>query len=337
MSLFRYKVLLLILIFLKSIPSIALVKAPEFDDSRSYISAHAGGVLKFRGNYFLYGENRSDHEQGVSIYQSSNMLNWRYKGLALDINDVNKFGKNDYFIERPKIIYNKKNNYFVMWFHVEEKKQGYKAALVGVASSKNILGPYSLVSISRINKFSRPINGNLVGERKANLINKRDFASGQMSRDIGVFIDDDDEGYLISTTEDNATIAISQMGDDYTSLTGKYIRVQPGRYEEAPVMFKIQGKYYLITSGTTGWKPNGATLYESNKVFGAWKRLGSPIISKDPNDIKTTFHSQGSNVFKYNGILIFMADSWNTNNLAKSRYIWKLVQLDSSGKPRIYE
>ena len=56
------------------------------------------------------------------------------------------------------------------------------------------------------------------------------------------------------------TLHFSELTDDYLDFTGKYFRVLPGDSNEAPAIFFSKGKYYMFTSGTTGWKPNPARL-----------------------------------------------------------------------------
>lgn len=48
--------------------------------------------------------------------------------------------------------------------------------------------------------------------------------TGQESRDMTVFIDDDARGYLIYSSEKNATTHIAELNDDYTACTGRYWR-----------------------------------------------------------------------------------------------------------------
>jgi hypothetical protein len=40
-----------------------------------------------------------------------------------------------------------------------------------------------------------------------------------------------------------------------SNRAGRYCRILIGGFNEAPAMFKTEGKYYLLTSGTTGWQP----------------------------------------------------------------------------------
>ena len=93
---------------------------------------------------------------------------------------------------------------------------------------------------------------------------------------MNLFVDDDGIAYHIYSSEENSTLHISQLTDDYTSYSGKYARFFPGRFMEAPALFKQKGKYYLIMSGCTGWAPNaGRSLPRFGDLGRNWKiRLG---------------------------------------------------------------
>ena len=150
----------------------------------------------------------------------------------------------------------------------------------------------------------------------------RDFEKGQMARDMTVFVDDDGKGYLFAASEDNATLHISELTDDFLKTTGKYVRVFPGRMMEAPAVFKRAGKYYLIASGCTAWEPNAARSAVADSIWGPWKELGNPCVGEKAD---ITFQSQGTYVLEVAGKpgrFVFMADRWNKNNLPDSRYVW---------------
>lgn len=55
----------------------------------------------------------------------------------------------------------------------------------------------------------------------------RDLYSGQMARDMTLFVDDDGRAYHIYSSEDNLTLHIAELDDSYTSHTGRYIRIFP--------------------------------------------------------------------------------------------------------------
>ena len=74
-----------------------------------------------------------------------------------------------------------------------------------------------------------------------------------MSRDQTVFIDDNGKAYQFYSSENNATLYISELTDDYLKPTGRYTRNFVKQSREAPAVFKYNGKYYMLSSGCTGW------------------------------------------------------------------------------------
>lgn len=305
------------------------------DQNNNFINAHGGGILHYNNKYYWYGENRlKGNESGISLYESDDLKNWNYLGIIFKSTNIEP-KTHEFFIERPKIIFNSLTKKFVMWFHVEEVNSNYKTAKVGVASSNDISGPYNFLYISRINAKSHAINGNYVGSQLANKVNKDQSNVGQMSRDIAIFEDKNNKAYLISSSEENLTLTISLLSPDYTHTTGKYIRVQPGGYNEAPVMFFNKGRYYLVASGTTGWKPNRARLFVADKIFGYWKSIGDFVKLTDEKNINTTFQSQGSNCFEFNGNYYFMGDKWYPRNLSSSGYLFKKINFPNDQSPYI--
>jgi hypothetical protein len=91
-------------------------------------------------------------------------------------------------------------------------------------------------------------------------------------------------------------------------------------------MFKYNGKYYLITSGATGWAPNSARYTVADDIFGEWKPMRDPAIGEKAS---TTFDSQSTNVITIDakkGKFIFMGDRWKESDLKDSRYIWLPIE-----------
>ena len=149
-----------------------------------------------------------------------------------------------------------------------------------------------------------------------------------MSRDMGLFVDDDGTAYHIHASEENGTIHISELSDDYLSFTGRWVRAFPGDHNEAPAVFKHDGKYYMITSGCTGWAPNPARSGTADSMLGEWKSLGDPSRGT-PEQIATTFESQSTFVIPVQGMPgahIYMGDRWRPKNPIDGRYIWLPIQ-----------
>jgi hypothetical protein len=234
-----------------------------------------------------------------------------------------------------------------MWFHLEPKGKGYGGARSGVAISDTPLGPYHYLGSIRPNAGTWPFNVSddlkcplnpselakvaaldLPGGPRPyypkHALFRRDFEGGQMARDMTVFVDDDDTAYHLYASEDNGTLQISQLSDDYLRPAGKYGRFFPGRFHEAPAVMKRRGRYFLFTSDCTGWAPNAARLSVADSIWGPWEELGNPCIGAGAQ-IANTFESQPTFVLPVAGredAFIFLADRWRPNNAIDGRYVW---------------
>lgn len=326
-----------------------------FDTEGNHINAHGGGFLFFNDIYYWFGEHKRDGKfgsmayDGVRVYTSKDLYNWKNEGIALQVVDnVKSKLQKGCTLERPKVIYNKKTRKFVMWFHHELKDQGYKAALTGVAVSNKAIGPYNYIDSFRIHAGVLPQNFDNEDFLKAEEITNRkdenwkdkiikgsyfvrDFEDGQMSRDMTLFVDDDNTAYHITASEENQTLFISKLSEDYTSLTGEYVRVFPGGRNEAPAIFKSHEKYFMFSSGLTGWKPNPGKLSVADSIMGDWRLLGNPCEGTD-DEKKTTFWSQSTFVIPVKGkkdAFIFAADRWRPKNHSDGRYVWLPIQFNN--------
>jgi len=102
--------------------------------------------------------------------------------------------------------------------------------------------------------------------------------NGGMARYMNLFVDDDGTGYIIYSSEKNATMFISKLDDEYTDLATPadevvlgvdYNRIFMNQSRESPAIFQHDERYFLITSGTTGWSPNPARWATSTDLMGA--------------------------------------------------------------------
>lgn len=332
------------------------------DVNGEYINAHGGGILLFDSKYYWFGEHRPakgfSTEVGVTCYSSADLCNWKYEGVPLSVSEEagNEIEKGC-IIERPKVIYNEKTKKFVMWFHLELKGKGYAAARVGFAESDSPVGPFRFIRSLRPNAGKWPTDFSRRDIRKAKklkeadykewwtpewreairegLLLARDVPGGQMSRDMTVYVDDDGKAYHIYSAEENLTLNLAELTDDYLDYTGRYVRIAPGGQNEAPTIFKRDGVYWMITSGCTGWAPNEARMFKAASLWGPWEQLPSPFVGKDA---KKSFHTQGTYIFKVEGTedgFVFMADRWNPQSLKNSRHIWLPIDFEADGTPVI--
>lgn len=332
------------------------------DRKGEHINAHGGGLLFHEGKYYWYGENRPARgfttEVGVEVYSSSDLMNWEDEGVALAVSEESGHDiERGCIMERPKVVRNPKTGKFVMLFHLELKGKGYAAARVGFAESDSPVGPFRFIRSLRPNAGKWPTDFSRRDIRKANklkeadykewwtpewreairegLLLARDVPGGQMSRDMTVYVDDDGKAYHIYSAEENLTLNLAELTDDYLDYTGRYVRIAPGGQNEAPTIFKRDGVYWMITSGCTGWAPNEARMFKAASLWGPWEQLPSPFVGKDA---KKSFHTQGTYIFKVEGTedgFVFMADRWNPQSLKNSRHIWLPIDFEADGTPVI--
>jgi hypothetical protein len=119
------------------------------------------------------GEDKTNGTAFINIncYSSSNLVEWNYEGALLTRTASGDTGPGR-VIERPKVMFNKKTNKYVLWMHIDSSNYG--EAKIGVATGDSVCGKYTYV------RSERPL--------------------GFESRDSGVYVDDDGKGYLL--TED---------------------------------------------------------------------------------------------------------------------------------------
>jgi hypothetical protein len=316
------------------------------DTSGNFINAHGGGLLYHGGVYYWYGEYKTGKtflpdvnkgwggtrvvSRGFSCYSSKNLYDWKFEGIALpaEANDRKSDLHQDKVMERPKVIYNAKTKKFVMWFHQDETN--YSGARSGVAVSDRPTGPFKYLGSFRPDAGVWPVNATDADKHpsKENVLS-RDFEKGQMARDMTLFVDDDGTAYQFYASEGNPTMHVSQLSDDYLKPAGKYARIFIGRSCEAPAVFKRNGKYYLLASGCSGWKPNPARSAVADHIFGPWKELGNPCRGEDAAN---TFQGQSTYVLPIAGApgtFIAMFDRWKQWDLADSRYVWLPVEFEN--------
>ena len=215
------------------------------------IQAHGGCIIKHGDTYYWYGEHKGADNCpgttrvdviGVSCYSSKNLRDWKYEGLALQSNKDDPASPLYYkkVLERPKVIYNAKNNNFVLWAHADSAD--YVFGGIAVAVSDSPTGPFKLLYAKQPNK--------------------------QDSRDMTIYQDIDGTAYLVHSKDWNMTMNISRLNEDYTDTDGFYASVLIDQEREAPALFYRDGMYYMVSSGCTGWLPNQALFARCEHLLG---------------------------------------------------------------------
>lgn len=336
------------------------------DDRGNHINAHGGCVLFHEGVYYWYGEHKIAGEDGnvahgtaVGVYSSCDLLHWKNDGAALTCSsDPYSDITDGCIIERPKVLFCVKTGKFVMHFHLELKRgdgPDYHFARTGVAVADRPTGPFRYLCGLRPNAGVWPQDADpkQCNEKEAEAARHREHANviapnlirdvnllaegydaGQMTRDQTLFLDDDGTAYQISASEENSTLQIAELTEDFLGFTGRYWRMAEKEWTEAPAVCKRGGWYFLLGSGCTGWKPNAARLYRAKKITGPWERLGNPCVGVNPENglgSEKTWGGQSAFILKFPGQGRFVAlfDIWNPKNAIDGRYIW--LPIDFSG------
>ena len=326
------------------------------DDQGRHINAHGGGILFHDGVYYWYGEHKIAGDAGnvahvgVHVYASRDLLSWRDSCIALAVSDDPQSEiAAGCVIERPKVVYNRLTRTFVMWFHLELKGQGYLASRSGVAVSDSPTGPFrylrsvrpdagvwpdgkgaeqKLVVAEAAALRGRAFSGGVNDEVPQLPILARDVEGGQMARDMTIFVDDDGKAYHLFSSEENSTLHLSLLSDDYQSHAGRFVRIFENRWHEAPALCKCGGRYWMLMSGCTGWAPNAARAATAPSIWGPWTELPNPCRGVNPENglgPEKTFGGQSTYILKVEGDpdrFVAMFDRWNPDDAIDGRYIW---------------
>jgi len=286
---------------------------------------------------------------GVSCYASTDLAHWKYIGNVLPSDSATVDLRADRVVERPKVIFNAKTRQFVMWMHIDSAD--YKEAKVGVAVADSPQGPFHYAGAIRPDAHVFPddmpdaMRRDFESAKRDNRLDAwvqrnpdwkvwaRDFDQGHMARDMALFVDDDGAAYQFYASEENAVLHASRLSDDYRSHAGKYRRITFDS-REAPAPFKWNSRYYLVSSGCTGWMPNTTLIHSATAILGEWTSHGS-FFADDSAAAGVSYLSQSTFVAALgNNKLLYMADRWNKNDLENSRYVWLPVEV-STGIPRV--
>ncbi|KAM5539007.1 hypothetical protein V8D89_007230 [Ganoderma adspersum] len=272
------------------------------DTSGNSLQAHGAGIIKVGSTFYWLGEDKSHNSalfKAVSCYTSTDLANWSRQNDALSP-IANTMISTSNVVERPKVIFNSKNNEYVMWFHSDSSNYG--AAEVGVATAKTPCGPYTY-------KASwKPL--------------------GADSRDEGLFQDDDGNAYLLYASDNNQNFKITQLDVDYYNVTTTASQLN-GATLEAPGIVKRNGVYWLFASHTSGWAPNPNKAFQATSLSGPWSSQAD-IAAESVR----TYYSQNAYDLPLGSNAIYMGDRWRSDLLGSSTYIWYPLDF-SSGAPTL--
>ena len=286
------------------------------DTQGNPIHAHGGYMIFHEGYYYWYGEDRRDNFY-VSCYRSQNLTDWEFRNHILTTNSkmegyrvrttlklINEDGKK-VNLERPKVLYNKKTNKFVLWAHFEIGKN-YHDAAVAIATCDTPDGDFT--HHGHFNPY------------------------GYMSRDCTLYQEEDGTAYFISASRDNADLHVYRLSDDYMIVDCLVHSLWQGEYREAPAVIKGKYLYFMISSFCTGWAPNQGKYAWADSIEGRWSSL------KEIGD-ETTYDSQSAFLLNVNGKLLYVGDRWggDGDKYFESGYVVYPLKETEDGLEMIYQ
>ncbi|GIG63529.1 glycoside hydrolase [Longispora fulva] len=263
---------------------------PMYDGGGDILQARGAGLFKVGSTYYMVGEDKTAGATftAVSCYSSPDLSHWTFLGNALSQQPSGDLAAGR-IVERPKVIYNSSTGTYVMWMHIDSAD--YSDARAGVATSSTPCGPYTYLG------SSRPL--------------------GHVSRDLGLFKDDDGAGYLLTEDRDNG-LRVERLSADYATVQAGIALVDD---LESPAMVKANGRYFLFASHMTGWNTNDNVYATATSLSGPWSSFTTfAPVGTD------TFDSQTSTILPVTGTAttsyVYVGDRWNPDDLNHSLPVW---------------
>ncbi len=266
------------------------------DTAGHRIEAHGGGFMQVGATWYWVGEDRSLNGRtfrGINLYASTDLSRWEFRRAIIRPATTPTLATMGRIIERPKLIYNDTTKKFVVWLHWDGDNFAPAEAQAGVFTCDTVDGDYTFV------KSFKP--------------------NGNMSRDDTLFKDDDGRAYFVSAGNNNADEIFYQLTDDYLGVAKQIANPWPGAFREAPAVFKVNGRYFFISSSTSGFDPNQAKYSTATAMAGPWSAL-----QNIGNNI--TYDTQPAFVIPLRGArtttYIYAGDRWLDPDVIGSKYIW---------------
>ena len=264
------------------------------DTNGHRIQAHGGALYYEGGIYYWYGENkdRTDGKSevwtwGMRAYRSTDLYNWEDLGLFI-LPDFSSKEAPMYpasHADRPHIVKCPTTGKYVCWI-----KHSGEDACFTVLQADKLLGPYEIKR-----HHYRPF-GHKVG----------DFDIAVNGTRAYLYMDADHNGILSLRLTPDFLEVKEKICWQYAGLHAPFCR-------EGPAVFEHNGKWYMLTSGMTGYIPNKSDSAISDAPDAPFVSIGDPHV----NDAScASFNSQISQVFKVpdkQNMYIALADRWVPN------------------------
>ncbi|SET63224.1 family 43 glycosylhydrolase [Stigmatella erecta] len=228
-------------------------------------------IKVYNGVYWVYPTYSApyDSQTYLDAFSSPDLINWTKHSKVLDKANVSWATR---AVWAPSPIF--RNNTYYLYFGANDIQNNSQLGGIGVAKSNNPAGPY-------VDAIGRPLIST--------------FINGAQPIDQNIFIDDDGQAYLYYGGHSHCNVV--KINSDMISLDSASFReITPSGYVEGALMFKRNGKYYLMWSegGWTG--PDYRVSYAiANSPLGPFPKLGT-ILSQNAAIATGSGHNSVVNV-----------------------------------------
>ena len=289
----------------------------RFDSVAASIDAHDGVIGYFNGTYYLYGTSYDCGYRwmaggtpfcGFKAYSSTDLVNWTDLGFLFDAQTPvwqSRCNGSTSGCYRPHVVYNQKNNLYVLWINVNDNVSGYR-----VFVSPSPAGPFSEIAEPQL------------------ALNKN---TGGSNGDQDVFMDDDGTAYVAYTYWGaGGSVVVEALNADYTSGTGTHVTVTSGS-TEAPALMKRNGIYYLLYSNPNcGYCGGTGTAYRTaTSPLGVWSsgtNISANSCGGQPSFVSTIKLGSQTNY-------LYCSDLWNNGaaNEGLANFYWAPLTFATNG------
>ncbi|OCL28772.1 glycoside hydrolase [Orenia metallireducens] len=226
-------------------------------------------VIKHQDQYYMYATSAPDF--GFKVWESTDLVNWEEKALALDSGlEGNRWGTGDFWA--PEVI-----NYqdkFYMTYSARDEDGHLKIAL---AVSDNPIGPFINLKAPLFDRGMSYIDGHILIDQGVPYL---------------YYVKDCSENIIngVHTSQ----IFVQEMSKDLLELKGEpTLVVEPSQswegiseswqWNEGPFVLKHEGTYYLMYSANVYSSSDYSIGYATaDNPLGPWKKYkNNPILVKD--------------------------------------------------------
>lgn len=261
-------------------PAAASAAVPDFDTAEAGNPIVDGwyadpDVAVYGDRYWVFPTTSRgyDEQTYLDAFSSTDLVHWEKHPRVLDIADI-PWARRALWAPAPI----ERNGKYYLYFAANDIQSDEERGGIGVAVADRPQGPYR-----------DALGGPLVSQ----------FHNGAQPIDQDVFIDDDGQAYMYYGGWQHANVV--KLNEDMTSLGTfadgtTYKEITPENYTEGSLMFKRDGKYYMMWSegGWTG--PDYSVSYAvSDSPTGPFERLGT-VLEQDPAVARGSGHNSVLNV-----------------------------------------